>query len=151
MSPAKVFRQAPQAAELTCQSHLGDPPGGDCIPAIIVGMAMPGPTTQSNIEHAAGNLLKVARLKAGVTQRGLATAASVAQSTVARIESGTTQPTLPMLYRLLAALDLEPRIRLEPYDDHDDVLDQLKRQFPVEHERATRARDEILGRLANAQ
>jgi hypothetical protein len=27
------------------------------------------------------------------------------------------------LTRILVAVDLEPRIALEPYDDHDDVLD----------------------------
>ena len=37
------------------------------------------------------------------------------------------QPTLSMLYRILAAADLEPRIRLERYDDHDDILDALAR------------------------
>jgi hypothetical protein len=36
-------------------------------------------------------------------------------------ESGAMQPTLPPLYRLLAAAELEPRIRLEGYDDHDGL------------------------------
>src|SRR5438067_4662092 len=88
-------------------------------------MAVPGPTTSANIEQVAASLLRLARIRAGVSQRQLAEAAGVPQSTVARIESGAMQPTLPLLYRLLAAVDLEPRIRLETYDDHDDVLDRL--------------------------
>lgn len=59
----------------------------------------------------------MARSKRGVTQRQLAAAAQVPQSTVARIEAGSMQPTLPVLYRLLAAAGLEPRLRLETYDD----------------------------------
>jgi hypothetical protein len=42
---------------------------------------------------------------------------------VERIEGGTRQPSLITLSRLLAAVDLEMRIRLEDYDDHDDVLE----------------------------
>ena len=59
----------------------------------------------------------------GMSQRELAEAAQVPQSTIARIESGARQPSLPLLVRILAAVDLEPRIRLEAYDAHDDVLD----------------------------
>jgi transcriptional regulator with XRE-family HTH domain len=59
----------------------------------------------------------------GVSQRELAGAAHVPQSTIARIESGARQPSLPLLARILAAVDLELRIRLGPYDAHDDVLD----------------------------
>ncbi|MDT5232526.1 MAG: hypothetical protein QOI39_3026 [Mycobacterium sp.] len=51
------------------------------------------------------------------------------QSTIARIESGARQPSLPVLARILAAVDLEPRIRLETYDDHDDVLDARDAQL----------------------
>ncbi len=42
---------------------------------------------------------------------------------MSRIEAGQRQPALVTLYRLLAAADLDLRVRLEPYDDHDDVLD----------------------------
>jgi transcriptional regulator with XRE-family HTH domain len=90
-------------------------------------------------------------MKAGLTQRQLAAAAGVAQSTVARIESGSVQPTLPMLYRLLAAADLEPRIRLETYDSHDDVLDELAGRYPDQRERAEVARDVTLAALATAK
>ena len=48
-----------------------------------------GPTTAGYVDRLAGNLLKVARAKAGMSQRELAQAAGVAQSTIARIESGS--------------------------------------------------------------
>lgn len=67
-----------------------------------------------------------------------------AQSTVARIEVGSMQPTLPMLYRLLAAAGLQPRVRLEPYDDHDDVLERLAERFPRRPAQAAQARDDTL-------
>ena len=86
-------------------------------------MAVPGPTTQRDTERLAGNMLRLARAQRGWSQRQLAEAAGVPVSTVARIESGARQPSLVTVSRLLAAADLELRARLEPYDDHDDVLD----------------------------
>jgi transcriptional regulator with XRE-family HTH domain len=113
-------------------------------------MAVPGPTTSAAIEQVAANLLKLARLQAGVSQREMARAAGVAQSTVARIESGAMQPTLPLLYRLLAAVDLEPRIRLETYDDHDDVLDRRAERHPEQARAAERARDVLIAAAGSA-
>ena len=86
-------------------------------------MAVPGQTTQRYTERLAGNLLRLARAQRGWSERRLAEAAGVPVSTVARIESGARQPSLVTISRLLAAADLELRARLEPYDDHDDVLD----------------------------
>jgi transcriptional regulator with XRE-family HTH domain len=82
-----------------------------------------GPATAGHVERLAGNLLKAARARADMSQRELAEVAHVAQSTIARIEAGTRQPSLPVLARILAAIDLELRIALAPYDRHDDVLD----------------------------
>src|SRR4029077_11990554 len=82
-----------------------------------------GHTTTGQTERLAANLLKLARARAGLSQRKLDDAAHVAQSTIARIESGTGQPSLPVLARILAAIDLEMRITLADYDSHDDVLD----------------------------
>jgi transcriptional regulator with XRE-family HTH domain len=86
-------------------------------------MAVMGLTTAGHVDRLAANLLKVAHARAGMSQRELADAAHVAQSTIARIESGTRQPSLPVLARILAAIDLELRITLEACDNHDDVLD----------------------------
>ena len=86
-------------------------------------MAVPGPTTQRYTERLAGNMLRLARAQRGWSQRQLAEAAGVPVSTVARIESGTRQPSLVTISRLLSDADLELRARLEAYDHHDDVLD----------------------------
>ena len=107
-------------------------------------MAAMGPTKTAGTEHAAANLLKLARVEKNLTQRALATAAGVPHSTVARIESGAMQPTLPLLYRLLAAADLEPRIRLLPYDAHDDVLDALAARDPATQAELESAREHTL-------
>lgn len=82
-----------------------------------------GPTTSGYVERLAGNVLRIARTRAGLSQRELAEAAHVPQSTIARIESGTRQPSLPVLARILAAVDLELRINVADYDAHDDILD----------------------------
>lgn len=51
----------------------------------------------------AAKILREARRRAGLTQRALAERARTAQSVVARIESGSTSPTLETLERLLRA------------------------------------------------
>lgn len=88
-----------------------------------------GPTKSAVVERLAGNVLKLARLERGMTQRQLADVAGVAQSTIARIESGARQPSLPLMARVLAAINLEMRISLAPYDAHDDVLDATEKRL----------------------
>ncbi len=110
-------------------------------------MASMGPTKTADTEYVAASLLKLARIDKDLTQRALATAAGVPHSTVARIESGAMQPTLPLLYRLLAAADLEPRIRLLTYDAHDDVLDALAVRDPATQAELESARDHTLTAL----
>ena len=110
-------------------------------------MATQGLTKTTDTEKVAASLLKLARIESSLSQRALAKSAAVPHSTVARIESGAMQPTLPLLYRILAAADLEPRIRLEAYDDHDDVLDALAARFPENQGQMEKARDETLSAL----
>jgi len=62
----------------------------------------------------AAALLRQARTRAGLSQRELARRAGTAQSVIARIERGQTSPTWETLQRLLAALNLEADVRLEP-------------------------------------
>ena len=114
-------------------------------------MAKQGTTKTADTAKVAASLLRLARLESGLSQRALAAAALVPHSTVARIESGAMQPTLPLLYRILAAADLEPRIRLEVYDDHDDVLDALAVQFPEKQKQMEKARDEALAVLKDSR
>jgi transcriptional regulator with XRE-family HTH domain len=111
-------------------------------------MPKEGPTKTADTERVAANLVKLARIESGLSQRALATAANVSQSTIARIEAGIMQPTLPLLYKILAGADLEPRIRLAQYDDHDDVLDALAARFPKRQKKMEKARDETLAALS---
>jgi transcriptional regulator with XRE-family HTH domain len=105
-------------------------------------VAQMGATKARDTAELAGNLLRLARQRQGVSQRRLAELAGVPQSTVARIGTHRQQPTLPLLARLLAAADLELRTRLEDYDLHDDVLDtQRTTMTDTEQQRTHAAQD----------
>ncbi|MGH3676164.1 MAG: helix-turn-helix transcriptional regulator [Mycobacterium sp.] len=99
-------------------------------------MTVIGPRSQRSIDAWAGNVLRVVRAKAGLTQRQLAEKAGVPYSTIAKIESGNRQPTHPTMAKILAAVDLSVSTQLVPYDDHDDVLwVQEQRRSPAERAR----------------
>ena len=59
-------------------------------------------------------LVRRARDRAGLSQRALALRAGTAQSVVARVESGVTDPGSETLTRLLAAAGYEIRCELGP-------------------------------------
>jgi len=73
-------------------------------------------------------LLRTARDRAGLSQRDLAARAGTAQSVVARIESGTTSPTIDTLTRLLSAcgFTLDVQLALDPVQD-THMLDDVAR------------------------
>jgi transcriptional regulator with XRE-family HTH domain len=106
-------------------------------------VAVMGSTTAGHVERLAANLLKLARGSVGMSQRELADAAHVAQSTIARIESGARQPSLPVLAQILAAIDLEMRITLEAYDNHDDVLDAEHARLSADQRASRRATQDL--------
>lgn len=107
--------------------------------ATLRSMARMGPTRARDSQGPAANLLKLARARTGVSQARVAALAGVPRSMVARIEAGTRQPSLPPLGTLLASVDLDMRIRLEPYDDHDHVLDANYGAMTPEQRAATDA------------
>jgi transcriptional regulator with XRE-family HTH domain len=100
-------------------------------------MATMSPATERAVQAWAGNVLRVARAKKGLSQRDLARAAGVPPSTIAKIESGQRQPTHPTLAKILASVGLALTTRVEPYDDHDDVL------WAGDHERSAEQRAAI--------
>ncbi|MEU7751572.1 helix-turn-helix transcriptional regulator [Micromonospora sp. NPDC049171] len=57
-----------------------------------------------------------------LSQRQLAALAEVSQAAVARIERGERAPTIPVLERLLAAMDVQLVVGVEPLDAHLDAL-----------------------------
>jgi putative transcriptional regulator len=58
--------------------------------------------------------LKELRVKAGLTQKGLADAAGVSQSTVAALEQGAYDASFPTVVALAHALGVDCRAFLEP-------------------------------------
>ncbi|WP_231929768.1 helix-turn-helix domain-containing protein [Micromonospora inositola] len=56
-----------------------------------------------------------------VTQRALADLAGASQAAVARVERGDRMPSIPLVERLLAALDLQLSVAVEPLDAHLDA------------------------------
>lgn len=76
----------------------------------------------------AAALLQLARLKAGMSQRGLAERASVPATMISAYERDKRQPSLETLLRLLRAAGFELTMKLEPHDPHDEVLAALERQ-----------------------
>jgi transcriptional regulator with XRE-family HTH domain len=85
--------------------------------------------TQSyELRSTAASLLRLARMKAGLSQAALAARAGVPPTMISAYERDRRQPTLETLMRLLKAAGFELRLHLEPYDDHDDVLETLRSQ-----------------------
>jgi transcriptional regulator with XRE-family HTH domain len=67
----------------------------------------------------AGQLVREARLRAGLTQRQLAGATGLSQATVARIESGVIGASFAQVGRLIDACGLEIRVNIVARDDAD--------------------------------
>jgi uncharacterized protein len=68
--------------------------------------------TEADVCATAAQLVSAARGRRGMSQRELARAAGVPQSTVATIESGQRQPSVAMLERLLGAAGFHLETRL---------------------------------------
>lgn len=76
----------------------------------------------------AGALLRSARLSAGLTQRAVAERAGTAQSVVARVESGVTDPSVGTLRRLMAATGHDLALTASPSPVFDpQLLDDVPR------------------------
>lgn len=85
-------------------------------------------------------MLVLARQERHLSQRELADLAGVAQSEIAKIESGKREPSIPTLQRILAGAGLELRLRLAPLDDHGAVLAARNGQRPPADRAALDAR-----------
>lgn len=88
----------------------------------------------------AARILKYARRRSGLSQRALASAAGVPQSTVARIELGVLSPRTDTLERLLSAagasLNVEPKLGIGIDRTH---IRELLRLTPTERARVAAA------------
>ena len=78
-------------------------------------------------------LVAEARKRAGLTQAALAQRAGVAQTTVARIESGARNPSTDMVERLVRASGYEIRVSLgEPDPGTASLFERTLRRTPAE-------------------
>jgi transcriptional regulator with XRE-family HTH domain len=68
----------------------------------------------ARLAHQLGRAVRELRENRGWTQTTLADAAGMTQSAVARFEAGGTTPTLPVLQRLVRALDAELVVQVTP-------------------------------------
>lgn len=66
--------------------------------------------------HASASTLRLARTRAGLSRRSLASKAGVPTSTVSRIETEQNDPTVSMLEHLLAAAGCRLTLACEPID-----------------------------------
>ena len=89
--------------------------------------------------RAASRILRDARLQAGLSQRDLARRAKAAQSAVARIEGGLTQPSMQTLERLVRAAGFELVAFLEQLPVLDrQLLDDVPRILALSPENRLR-------------
>ncbi|GAA4360358.1 helix-turn-helix domain-containing protein [Angustibacter luteus] len=76
-------------------------------------------------------VLRQARERAMLTQRELAVRAGVSQSVVSRLETGARPTSWTVFTLLLGALDLQPRIALEPLESHVSRMLELEQSRPA--------------------
>lgn len=99
----------------------------------------------------AGNLIRMARLEKGLSQRELARLAATSQAAIAAYEAGKRSPTLDTLARIIRAAGLDLRIQIAPADSHDEWLALYERSLPPEVVEASRQRDSALVAAARAE
>lgn len=67
----------------------------------------------------AGDIIKSARLYAGLSLRTLARRVNTSHATLAQYEQGTIEPSFAVVERIVAACGLDMRVRLAPPDQDD--------------------------------
>jgi len=94
------------------------------------------------------DLLREARLRAGLTQEELGRAVGRTQSAIARWESGRVHPSLETLRELIKACRLELTIGLANYDDsYDSFINRALDMSPSERVADAIAREVVYSRI----
>ncbi len=75
---------------------------------------------------AVGRLLRKARRAGGLTQTELAVRIGTSQSAIAKLEQGSTNPTLDTLHRCASASGFAVRLELVPLAPADAVVERYK-------------------------
>lgn len=99
----------------------------------------------------AGNLIKVARLERGLSQRELARRAHTSQATISAYETGEKSPSLDTLARIVRAAGLDLRIQIAPADGHDEWLARYERSLPASVVARSQKKDRDLARRARTE
>lgn len=100
----------------------------------------------------AGELVRHARERSGLSQRRLALRASTDQAAISRIERGETSPTIETLERLLTAMGERLSLQPQPLERNYDPLHlraTLERS-PEERLRLAISWNRLAGRLSEA-
>lgn len=92
----------------------------------------------------AGNLIRLARQRARLSQRELARRAHTSQAAITAYEAGRRSPSLDNLARIVRAAGADLRIRLEAPEDHDDWIRHYEASLPPQVIELWRARDREL-------
>ena len=75
------------------------------------------------------DLLREARLRAGLSQRELAARAGTTQSVVGRVEAGLADPNVTTVERLLEAAGFTLKVALGPRTPDDPLIEAYKRDI----------------------
>jgi transcriptional regulator with XRE-family HTH domain len=98
-----------------------------------------------------GDILREARLRAGLTQKELARRAGTSQSAIARWESGAVVPSFERLRELVRACGLELTFGLANYDDsYDYFIEQRLQLEPEQRLRQALAEEEVYEQIREA-
>ena len=92
----------------------------------------------------AGNLIKLARHDAGLSQRELARRGATSQATLSAYEAGRKSPSFETLVRIIRAAGQDLRVRLEPLDDHDEWVAAYEASLSPDQVAAWREREKEL-------
>jgi transcriptional regulator with XRE-family HTH domain len=96
-------------------------------------------------------LLRQARLRAGLTQAELGGRIGRPQSQIARWEGGRVEPSLETLQRLVRACGLELTCGLANYDDsYVPYIERLLQLSPQERIEDALEREEVFGEIRGA-
>jgi uncharacterized protein len=100
----------------------------------------------------AGEVVRQARQRSGLSQRRLALRAGTDQAAISRIERGDTSPTIETLERLLAAMGERVSLQPRPLErDYDPMhMRATLERSPEERLRLAISWNRLAGRLSEA-
>jgi transcriptional regulator with XRE-family HTH domain len=102
-------------------------------------------------EMISSDLIREARLRAGLTQRELGERIGRPQSQIARWESGRVEPSLETLRTLIRACGLELTYGLANYDDsYVPYIERLLELSPQERIEDALEREKVFGEIRGA-